>query len=93
MCKHLIMTETRAIGQRVIWAGMTLALMCVAYFYLLDRVLFSSAGFSTIFRFLLARGLEGGMDRIGDLRIGCCCGIGLHPYCESLEFLGAHPYG
>jgi hypothetical protein len=48
------MTETRAIGQRVIWAGMALAAMCLAYFYMLDRILFSSLSFSPIFRLLLA---------------------------------------
>jgi hypothetical protein len=48
------MTETRAIGQRVIWAGISLSVICLAYFYLLDRVLFSSLSFSPIFRFLLA---------------------------------------
>jgi hypothetical protein len=48
------MTETRAIGQRVIWVGMSLCVLCLAYFYMLDRILFSSASFSPIFRFLLA---------------------------------------
>jgi hypothetical protein len=48
------MTETRAISQRVIWAGMALAVMCLAYFYVLDRILFSSLSFSPIFRVLLA---------------------------------------
>ena len=54
MCKHRIMTETRAVGQRVIWAGISLSVMCLAYFYMLDHILFSSAGFSPIFRILLA---------------------------------------
>ncbi len=52
------MTETRTIGQRVIWAGMALAVMCLAYFYMLDRILFSSLRFSPIFRFLLAQDLK-----------------------------------
>ena len=47
------MTETRSIGQRVIWAGMSLCALCLAYFYMLDRIWFSSTNFSPIFRFLL----------------------------------------
>ena len=47
------MTETRAIGRRVIWAGISLSVLCLAYFYMLDHILFSSMGFSPIFRFLL----------------------------------------
>lgn len=91
MCKHLIMTETRAIGQRLIWAGMTLALMCVAYFYLLDRFLFSGAGFSTIFRFLLARDLAAAWIGLA------ICGLALlwnrpAPILRIAEFLGARPY-
>jgi hypothetical protein len=58
MCKYPIMTETRAIGQRVIWVGMALSVMCLAYFYMLDRILFFSAGFSPIFRFLMAADLK-----------------------------------
>jgi hypothetical protein len=41
-------------ARRVIFAGIALSASCVAYFYLLDHVLFSSAHFSPIFRFLLA---------------------------------------
>jgi hypothetical protein len=58
MCKHLIMTETRSISQRVIWAGMSLCVLCLAYFYMLDRIFFSSMSFSPIFRFLLAPDLK-----------------------------------
>jgi hypothetical protein len=47
------MTETRAIGRRVIWAGISLSVLCLGYFYMLDHILFSSMGFSPIFRFLL----------------------------------------
>jgi hypothetical protein len=53
VCKHLIMTETRAIVCRPIWVGISIGLLCVAYFYLLDRALFSSVSFSPIFRDLL----------------------------------------
>lgn len=40
-------------ARRVIFAGIALSASCVAYFCLLDHVLFSSAHFSPIFRFLL----------------------------------------
>jgi hypothetical protein len=62
------MTETRAIGQRVIWAGMALSVMCLAYFYMLDRILFSSLSFSPIFRFLLALDL-----RAAWIGLAICC--------------------
>jgi hypothetical protein len=39
--------------RRVRWIGVLLCAICLAYFYLLDRVVLSSAGFSPIFRFLL----------------------------------------
>ena len=64
------MTESRVIGQRVIRAGMALSLMCLAYFYMLDRILFSSKGLPADFPVSAGAGFEGGMDRIGDLRFG-----------------------
>jgi len=91
MCKHLIMTETRAIGQRLIWVGTSLAAMCLPYFYLLDRILFSSAGFSSIFRFLLAPDLKAAW-------IGfAVCGLAAlwnrpTPILRIAEFLGRRPY-
>lgn len=39
--------------RRIKLAGLLLSVICLAYFYLLDRVLFSSAHFSPIFRALL----------------------------------------
>jgi hypothetical protein len=39
--------------RRVLWAGVLLCATCLAYFYLLDHRLFSSAHFSPIFRYLL----------------------------------------
>lgn len=48
------MTESREMGRRTIWLMMLPAAMCLAYFYALDRILFSSISFSPIFRFLLA---------------------------------------
>jgi hypothetical protein len=47
------MTETRAVGQRAIGLGVSLCLICLAYFYALDHRLLPSTGFSPIFRFLL----------------------------------------
>ena len=40
-------------GTRFVLAGLGLCALSVAYFYLLDRLLFSSVHFSPIFRFLL----------------------------------------
>jgi hypothetical protein len=45
--------HTRLSERRLILAAMTLSALCLAYLYLLDRFLFSSAHFSPIFRFLL----------------------------------------
>jgi hypothetical protein len=41
--------------RRVRAAGLVLCAACVTYFYLLDRVMFSSAHFSPIFQYLLTR--------------------------------------
>jgi hypothetical protein len=54
LCKHRIMTESRAIGRRAIWVGVSCSALCLGYFYALDHFAFSSANFSPIFRFLLA---------------------------------------
>jgi hypothetical protein len=89
MCKHLIMTETRAIGQRVIWAGMALSLMCLAYFYMLDRIWFFSTGFSPVFRFLLAPDLKSAWTSLA-----ICCLAALWnrpgPLLRVVDFLGEH---
>jgi hypothetical protein len=53
LCKHRSMTESRAIGRRAIWVGVSCSAICLGYFYTLDHLLFSSASFSPIFRFLL----------------------------------------
>src|SRR5271165_3483825 len=68
MCKHLIMTETRSIGQRVVWVGMSLCVMCLAYFYVLDRIWFSTLSFSPIFRSLLAPDLKA-----ASIGLAICC--------------------
>jgi hypothetical protein len=81
------MTENRSIGQRVIWVGMSLCVLCLAYFYTLDRILFSSMGFSPIFRFLLARDLGAAW-----IAAAICCFAALWnrpaPILRLVEFLG-----
>jgi hypothetical protein len=47
--------SSRSTEYRVSLAGVVFCGFCVAYFYLLDRILFSSTHFSPIFRFLLTR--------------------------------------
>jgi hypothetical protein len=47
------MTKSRVFNHRTIWLGMSLCVLCVGYFYVLDRSFLSSVGFSPIFRFLL----------------------------------------
>ena len=47
------MHEISSTDRRIAWGGMLLSMVCLAYFYALDRVLFSSAHFSPIFRLLL----------------------------------------
>ncbi|HEX3949688.1 MAG TPA: hypothetical protein VHW95_07555 [Steroidobacteraceae bacterium] len=47
------MTLPYANGRRLELAAIGLGALCIAYFYLLDRLIFSTVGFSPIFRFLL----------------------------------------
>ena len=47
------MHEFVSTDRRMRWGGTLLCAICLAYFYALDRVLFSSAHFSPIFRHLL----------------------------------------
>src|SRR5579863_1406051 len=88
VCKHPIMTETRMIGQRVIWAGISLAVMCLAYFHMLDRVLFTGTAFSPIFRFLLAPDLKAAW-----IGLAICCFAALWnrpaPIFRVVDFLSA----
>ena len=49
------MQLNRSTGARLTLAGVGLCALSVAYFYLLDRLLFSGARFSPIFRFLLTK--------------------------------------
>jgi hypothetical protein len=87
MCKHRIMTETRSIGQRVIWVGMSLCVLCLVYFYMLDRILFSSMSFSPIFRFLLVPDLKAAW-----IGLAICCLAALWnrpvPILRLVELLG-----
>jgi hypothetical protein len=76
---------------RMIWVGVILCALCVAYCYLLDHVVFSSAHFSPIFRFLLTA-----YDRqtawIG--LIVCLLAAAWHrpaPSLRLVDFLGRNP--
>jgi hypothetical protein len=77
---------------RIHLAGVLLCAMCLAYFYLLDRVLFSSAHFSAIFRLLLTVY----DSRTAWLALAICLIAALWnrpaPISKLVEFLGQHPY-
>jgi len=90
LCKHRIMHE--AAIRRVRLAGVLICSMCLAYFYVLDRILFSSTHFSPIFRELLT---------VYDsstawLALAICILAALWnrpaPISRLVEFLGNHPY-
>jgi hypothetical protein len=77
--------------RRVKLGGVLLSAICVAYFYALDHVLFSSAHFSAIFRTLLT---------VYDLRtawlaLGICCLAALWsrpaPLLRLVDFLARYP--
>jgi hypothetical protein len=78
--------------RRINLAGVLLCAICLAYFYVLDRVLFSSAHFSPIFRLLLT---------VYDLRtawlaLAICFMAAVWsrpaPILGLVEFFGKHPY-
>jgi hypothetical protein len=78
--------------RRINLAGVLLCAVCLAYFYVLDRVLFSSAHFSPIFRLLLT---------VYDLRtawlaLAICFMAAVWsrpaPILGLVEFFGKHPY-
>ncbi len=100
MCKHDIMHEADAPGlplisfleRRIRWIGVLLSVTCVAYFYALDRIFFSSAHFSPIFRRLLT---------VEDLRAAwlglAICVLAVvwmrpAPILRLVDSLGDHPY-
>jgi hypothetical protein len=71
--------------------GLALCAACVAYFYLLDRIVFSSAHFSPIFRDLLTR-----YDlHAAWLALAICISAGLWrrpaPILRLVDFVGRHP--
>jgi hypothetical protein len=73
-------------------AGVLLCAICLAYFCALDRILFSSAHFSPIFRLLLTV-----YDwRTAWLALAICCLAALWnrpaPILRLVDFLGEHPY-
>jgi hypothetical protein len=73
--------------------GLALCAACVAYFYLLDRVVFSSAHFSPIFRELLTR-----YDvQTAWLALVICISAALWrrpaPILRLVDFIGQHPRG
>jgi hypothetical protein len=78
--------------RRIHLAGVLLCAICLAYFYLLDRVLFSSAQFSPIFRLLLTD-----YDLWSAwLALAICLLAALWnrpaPILRLAEFFGKHPY-
>jgi hypothetical protein len=73
--------------------GLALCAACVAYFYLLDRIVFSSAQFSPIFRELLTR-YDPGAACLGLLI--CILAFWWRrpaPILRLVDFIGQHPIG
>jgi hypothetical protein len=77
---------------RIRWAGVLLSAICLAYFYVLDQVLFSSVQFSPIFRLLLT---------VYDVRTAwLALAVSIlaalwnrpAPLWRLADFLGRHPY-
>jgi hypothetical protein len=78
--------------RRINLAGVLLCAICLAYFYVLDHFLFSSAHFSPIFRLLLT-----GYDlRTAWLALATCflaaLWSGSAPILRLVDFFGDHPY-
>jgi hypothetical protein len=78
--------------RRINLAGLLLCGICLAYFYALDRYVFSSSHFSPIFKFLLT---------VYDVRcawfaLAICCLAALwtkpEPILRLVDFLGSHPH-
>jgi hypothetical protein len=78
--------------RRVRLAGVMLGALCLAYFGLLDRLLFSSARFSPIFRQLLTVY----DSQTAWLALAICCLAAFWrrpaPVLRLVEFFGRHPY-
>jgi hypothetical protein len=82
---------SRSVERHVRLAGIVGCALCVAYFHLLDRGLFSSGHFSPIFRFLLTTHDV----KAAWLGLGVCllAAVWTHPapILRLVEFLGEHP--
>jgi hypothetical protein len=92
MHEAAIAGDPHALARRIHWLGLLLCVVCLAYFYALDRTLFSSAHFSPIFRLLLTV-----YDvRTAWLAVTVCLLAALWnrpaPILTLVEFLGRHPY-
>ena len=84
---------SRFTGREVRATGLALCAACVVYFYLLDRLIFSSARFSPIFRDLLTR-----YDaHAAWLALLICISAGLWrrpaPILRLIDFIGRHSIG
>lgn len=78
--------------RRIVWASVSLSAICLAYFFALDRLLFSSAHFSPIFRLLLT--VED--SRTAWLSLAVCVLAALWnrpaPMLRLADFFGNYPY-
>jgi hypothetical protein len=73
-------------------AGVVLCVVCVAYFYLLDRLLFSSGHFSPIFHALLKFDVQTAWLAL----VVCLLAMAWNrpaPILQCVDFLGRHPVG
>jgi hypothetical protein len=82
----------RLTDRSIYYAGVLLCAICLAYFYALDRVLFSSTHFSPIFRLLLT--VYDWRTAWIALAIGCLAALWNRPapILRLVDFLGEHPY-
>jgi hypothetical protein len=77
---------------RIRMVGVSLCALCVAYFYLLDRVGFSSAHFSLIFRFLLTDYDSGAAWLAMAICLLAILWNRPAPVSRLVDFFGQHPY-
>jgi hypothetical protein len=73
--------------------ALALCAACVGYFYLLDRILFSSAHFSAIFRDLLTRYDFHAAWLAFAICISACLWRRPAPILRLVDFIGQHPIG
>ncbi len=73
--------------------GLALCAACVAYFYLLDRIVFSSAHFSPIFRDLLTRDDPHAAWLALVIGISAALWRRPAPILRFVDFIGLHPIG